>query len=94
MDIAEYIVKTVPHGPMLFVFTSGVVCTAFYNLIIKIYNMFDNKIKSYEEIIAKYLNTCDVECNKEKKLITNAKENTDKRFKRKQKLDKIFKKIK
>jgi len=95
MDIAEYIVKNVPHGQLLFVFTSGVVCTVFYNLIMKIDNIFYNKIKDYEEIIYKYIdiNSFEIETHKEKNLVLNVYKRVQKRNLKKQKINEILNKI-
>ena len=74
---------------------SGAICIIFYNFICDIINAIENKIwimKDYEKIIAENLGTYDSDDYKEKKLIALAKENVEKRKKRKDKFNKIFKK--
>lgn len=98
----ENTIETVPPEQFLFIFFVGIIWIYIMNFVGSIGIAIENKIwlvKDYEEIIHKCLGTYDAEDYKHKKLIANAKENTERRIKClkrrkaiKEKIKRLFKK--
>ena len=82
---------------LLIGFFIGIIFNMIQDIIISLIDYLQEKawrVKDYEKIIYEYLNTYDVYTDEEKEIIATARNNYNKKLKKRKKIDNFFNKFK
>ncbi len=96
MEILENILKDISSDQIVTIFIFSYIFIILNDILSSMITYIQDKawlVNDYEKIIGTYLNICDVDDNKEKQLIANAKIRLEKRKAKMEKIKRIFRRI-